>query len=92
MKWILYAVALVSVSAFAADAPPATAFRVLPPAPAEGPVITKYLEYQTDMAWREDTERQERWRAIRTEQDLTRLEQRLREHLLASRDLTPAYR
>jgi pimeloyl-ACP methyl ester carboxylesterase len=92
MKWILYGVALVGVSAFAADAPPATAFRVLPPAPAEGPVITRYLEYQTDMAWREDTERQERWRAIRTEQDLTRLEQDLREHLLAMLGGLPATR
>src|SRR5215469_16912881 len=92
MKWLLCAVSLVSVSAFAADAPPATAFRVLPPAPAEGPVITRYLEYQTDMAWREDSERQERWRAIRSEQDLTRLEQELREHLLAMLGGLPATR
>src|SRR5215469_791685 len=83
MKWLLCTVSLMSVSAFAADAPPPEAFRVLPTARAEGPVITGYLEYQTDMAWREDAQRQERWRAIRTEQDLKRLEQDLREHLLA---------
>lgn len=83
---------LASVCAFAVDAPPPEAFRVLPRAPAQGPTITRYLEYQTNMAWREDKQRQERWRAIRTEQDLRRLQQELRERLLAMLGGLPATR
>ncbi len=45
---------------FAADAPSEDAFRVLPPV-AEGPTITAYLKYQTEMAWRQDEERRKLW-------------------------------
>jgi hypothetical protein len=36
--------------AAAADAPPAQAFHVLPPAAGDAAVITTYLNYQTEMA------------------------------------------
>jgi Acetyl xylan esterase (AXE1) len=64
------------------DAPSADAFRILPPISAQGPTITPYLKYQTDMAWHQDDERRKKWEAIRTEDDLRRLQQELRDHLL----------
>jgi Acetyl xylan esterase (AXE1) len=67
----------------AADEPPSDAFRVLPPAAKEAPVITPYLEYQTEMAWQQDDERRKEWRGIGTEQDLQALQRRVEEHLLA---------
>ena len=63
------------------DVPSADAFRVLPKS-AEGPSITPYLRYQTDVAWRLDDERRKRWEAIQTEQELLQLQQELRKHLL----------
>ena len=63
------------------DVPPADAFRVLPES-AEGPSITPYLRYQTELAWRQDDERRKRWGGIRTEQELLQLQQELRKHLL----------
>ena len=63
------------------DVPPADAFRVLPES-AEGPSITPYLRYQTELAWRQDDERRKRWGGIRTEQELIQLQQELRKHLL----------
>ena len=56
--------------AAAVDAPPAETFRVLPPAAKEGPVITPYLQYQTEMAWEQDDQRRIAWEGIRTEKDL----------------------
>jgi cephalosporin-C deacetylase-like acetyl esterase len=69
--------------AAAADAPPAEAFRVLPPAVKEGPVITPYLQYQTEMAWEQDGQRRIAWEGIRTEQDLLAVQRQLEQHLLA---------
>jgi hypothetical protein len=57
------------------------AFRVLP-TPAEGPSITGYLKYQTEMAWRQDDERRKKWKAIRSEEDLLALQKELRDQLL----------
>ena len=57
-------------------------FRVLPPATSQGPAITDYLRYQTEMAWRQDDQRRKSWEGIRTEQDLRRVQQQLREQLL----------
>jgi hypothetical protein len=54
--------------AAAADEPPADAFRVFPPAAKEAPVITPYLQYQTEMAGQQDDERRKEWSAIGTEQ------------------------
>jgi Acetyl xylan esterase (AXE1) len=67
----------------AADAPPAEAFRVLPPAAKEGPVITPYLRYQTEMAWEQDDQRRKAWEGIRTERDLLNIQQEVEGHLLS---------
>src|SRR4029077_10887936 len=72
-----------AATAFAGDQPPAEAFRVLPPAATEAPIISPYLKYQTEMAWRQDDQRVKIWNQIRTEQDLLRLQQELEKHLLA---------
>jgi hypothetical protein len=72
-----------TVNAFAADGPPVEAFRVLPPAAKEAPVISPYLKYQTEMAWEEDDQRVKTWSGIRTEQDLLRIQRELERHLLA---------
>lgn len=71
-----------SASAVAGSAPPPGAFSVLPLLPS-GPQITPYLQYQTDLAWREDAERMRVWDAIRTEQDLLRIQNEIRQKLLA---------
>ena len=63
------------------DVPPAESFRVLPNF-AEGPRITAYLKYQTEMAWAQDEQRRKKWEAIQTERDLLNLQQELRAHLL----------
>jgi pimeloyl-ACP methyl ester carboxylesterase len=70
------------LSADAADSPPPEAFRVLTPASAEAPVITPYLKYQTEMAWRQDDLRRKSWEGIQTEQELLRRQRALRAHLL----------
>lgn len=73
------------------DVPSADAFRVLPK-PAEGPSITPYLRYQTEMAWQQDDERRKRWEAIGTERQLLQLQQELRNHLLQMLGGLPAER
>lgn len=67
----------------AQDAPPAEAFQVLPAISKEAPAITRYLRYQTQVAWQQDELRRKRWEAIHSEQDLLRLQQELRQNLLA---------
>lgn len=57
------------------------AFRVLP-IPADGPSITPYLNYQTEIAWRQDEQRRKRWEAIRSEEDLLALQKQLRDQIL----------
>jgi cephalosporin-C deacetylase-like acetyl esterase len=84
-------VACASLAA-AADEPSSDAFRVLPPAAKEAPVITPYLEYQTEMAWQQDDERRNEWRSIETEQDLQALQRRVEEHLLAMLGGLPSQR
>ena len=65
------------------QAPPLEeAFKVLP-APLKGPQITPFLEYQTDMAWRQDAARLAAWRNVNSEADLIKLQNELRERLLA---------
>ena len=63
--------------------PPPEAFRVLPAATREGPSITPYLKYQTEMAWSQDDQRRKTWAGIRTEQDLLRVQREIEAHLLA---------
>ncbi|HYA25210.1 MAG TPA: acetylxylan esterase, partial [Terriglobales bacterium] len=65
-----------------ADAPPAKAFRVLPPVSTTGPAITPYLQYQTEMAWLQDEQRRKRWASLRTEKDLFQLQEEIRGHVL----------
>jgi pimeloyl-ACP methyl ester carboxylesterase len=69
--------------AAAVDEPPAEAFRVFPPAAKEAPVITPYLQYQTEMAWQQDDERRKEWSGIGAEQDLLAVQRQAEEHLLA---------
>ena len=64
------------------DAPPAEAFRVLAQSPTQGPTITPYLKYQTELAWRQDDRRRKRWASLNTEKDLLQLQQEMRDHLL----------
>lgn len=66
----------------ALDAPPAETFRVLPPFTNQAPTITPYLRYQTEMAWHQDELRQARWQQVKTEEDLKKLQEELRTHLL----------
>ena len=72
---------LLSIPAWSQTAPPPDAFRVLAP-PSSGPQITPYLQYQVDMAWKQDEERAAAWRGIRTESDLLRLQRELRRKVL----------
>ena len=89
MKWpsiIALCGCLLSIanhSAFAADAPPRNVFQVLPPQMKQGPEITSYLKYQTEMAWEQDEQRRKAWAKIETQQDLLRVQQQIRQHLLA---------
>ncbi len=70
-----------SVNSFAQLAPPPEAFRVLPEQP-DGPSITPYLRYQTDLAWRQNEARIEDWRKIHTEARLQELQTEHRRKLL----------
>jgi pimeloyl-ACP methyl ester carboxylesterase len=67
----------------AVDAPSAEAFRVFAPPATEGPTITPYLKYQTEVAWEQDDQRRKEWQAIHTERDLFQVQRLLSEHLLA---------
>src|ERR1051326_3698580 len=78
--------------AAAADEPPADAFRIFPPAAKEAPMITPYLQYQTEMAWQQDDERRKEWSEIRTEQDLLAVQRHAEEHLLAMLGGVPSER
>jgi hypothetical protein len=67
----------------AADAPPTSAFQILPTAKTEAPAITPHLKYQTEMAWRQDDERLKHWQGIKTEQDVSAVQQKIEDNLLA---------
>jgi hypothetical protein len=71
--------ATVLAAASSDDAP--DAFRVLDPQP-QGPRITPYLAYQTEMAWRQDDRRRATFATVRTERDLLQLQSTLRAKLL----------
>lgn len=64
------------------NTPSPDAFRVLPPAGAQGPQITPYLLYQTALAWDEDELRRSRWSQLKSESDLTQLRAELRKSVL----------
>lgn len=80
---VVAALAMTANWCIAQGAPPAEAFHVLPSISKEAPAITPYLRYQTQMAWQQDEVRRKRWEQIQSEQDLLRLQQHLRAHLLA---------
>jgi len=80
------------LSAGAGEPPPAAAFQVLPPPSAEAPVITPYLKYQTEMAWKQDDVRRLSWEGIRSEQDLLRIQKEIRANLLAMLGGLPAHK
>ncbi len=65
----------------AQEIPPKEAFEVMRPA-LPGPQITAYLQYQADLAWRQDEKRQKLWRSIRDERDLFREQGVVRQKLL----------
>jgi len=73
---------LTSLPSIGQATPPENAFKVLPAVP-EGPQITPFLQYQTDMAWRQDEARLAAWRNVNSESDLIRLQDELRKKLLA---------
>jgi len=70
-----------AASAFGGSTPPPEAFSVLR-LPPDGPQITPYLQFQTELAWHQDSERMRAWDAIRTEQDLLRIQKEIRQKLL----------
>ena len=72
--------------------PPAEAFTVLRETQAQGPRITPYLKYQTEMAWREDDARRAALAKVRDERDLLRLQRELRAKLLEMIGGLPAER
>ena len=76
------AIALAAPVFAAAEVPPKEAFQVLPQTFAPGPHITPYLQYQTELAWKFDEARLEKWRSIRSENDLLRVQDELRDKIL----------
>lgn len=74
----------------AAQTPNPEAFQVLHQHQADGPSITPYLQYETEMAWRQDEQRRKAWENIRTEQDLLTMQNTMREHFLAMLGGLPA--
>jgi Acetyl xylan esterase (AXE1) len=65
----------------AQEVPPASSFLVLPN-PVEGPSITPYLKFQTEIAWQQDDARRKQWEALKSEDDLLRLQNELRSKFL----------
>ncbi len=87
----LAVVAAMAATSFAADSvPPADAFQVFTRIPAPGPRITPYLTFETDLAWREDDNRRKAWEGVHSERDLFRLQDQLRNKMLAMLGGLPA--
>jgi len=78
---LLVLVCLSVCVARAQETPPESAFQVLRQPPS-GPSITSYLLYQLDLAWRQDEARQRAWEQVRSESDLLKLQQTMRQELL----------
>jgi dienelactone hydrolase len=70
-----------ATTAIAAEVPTPGMLQVLEP-PPEGPRITPFLSYQLERAWAFDAARQERWRQVKTEDDLIALQAELRRKAL----------
>lgn len=89
--FLFFIVIWTAASAFGQPTPPVEAFSVLP-LPPSGPQITPYLQFQTELAWRDDEKRMRVWDSIRTEQDLLRVQKELRQKLLNMLGGLPATR
>jgi hypothetical protein len=86
-------VAALGMKGLAADSPPPPeAFRILTQVPPMGPRITPYLSYETESAWREDDNRRKAWEGVYEEHDLFRLQDEIRDKLLAMVGGLPAQR
>ena len=85
MKWTIFPILLLFLTAIAVaeDTPRPEDFLVLPPMSKLGPQITPYLKYQVSIAWQQDELRRKRFEQIQDEGELLRLQQELREKLLA---------
>jgi pimeloyl-ACP methyl ester carboxylesterase len=81
LKIILIALSL--TLSVAGQTPNPEAFSVLKQRAPEGPSITPYLKYQTEIAWRRDEQRRATWESVGTEQDLLTLQEHMREELLS---------
>ena len=82
-----------TINACAADAPSPESFHVFTKTESvEGPSITAYLKYQTELAWQQDEQRRKSWQAIQTEEDLFRKQKEIREHLLSMLGGLPSQR
>ena len=71
------------ITAVSEDAPRPEDFQVLPTTSTMGPRITPYLKYQVNIAWQQDELRRKRFEQIKDEGELLRVQQELREKLLA---------
>jgi pimeloyl-ACP methyl ester carboxylesterase len=65
----------------AQNTPPADAFEVLQKT-KPGPRVTPFLQYQLDLAWRQDEAQQKIWESIRSEEDLQTLQKQIRKSVL----------
>ncbi len=90
---VLFILFVSSAAAWAAAAdttPRPEDFLVLPPVSTLAPTITPYLKYEVNIAWQQDEIRRRRFEQIRTEAELVRLQQELRQKLLAMLGGLPA--
>jgi len=80
--WIAILAGLAACAAWADDAPPPEAFRVMAETLAAGPRITPLLRDQLDRAWSQDAARRSAWVRVKTESDLVALQAEIRSRLL----------
>jgi pimeloyl-ACP methyl ester carboxylesterase len=89
---LIFVLCCIAVTESLAQAPPEDAFRVLPSVTGEAPVITAYLKYQTEMAWDQDAQRRHAWENVHSEQELLKLQEQIRHHLLSMLGGLPSQR
>ncbi len=63
--------------------PPAEMFLVRRSPVAPGPQITPYLQYQLDQAWQQDEPRRREFASVTTEEEMRKVQERLRDRLRA---------
>jgi len=89
---LIFVLCCIAVTESLAQAPPEDTFRVLPSVTGEAPVITAYLKYQTEMAWEQDAQRRHAWENVHSEQELLKLQEQIRHHLLSMLGGLPSQR